>query len=857
MCNKRCFGNNKPIIMDAHTTSPATILIIDDAAESLYFLEDLLHEHGYAVRVAPDGKLALESIQLEPPDLILLDIMLPEIGGFELCKKLKADERTRDIPVIFISVLDEVFDKVRAFEVGGIDYITKPFEADEVLAHVKTHLAAQESETRFRKVIEHNVDAILVVDQDSKIRFANPAAKELFHLEREELIGKTFAIPVMQGEPTELEIPKYDGSSAIIEIRTVEIEWDHAPAYLASLRDITGHKRAAEEVLLLKNAIETAEIGVTITDVERKILYTNRAEAEMHGYAVAELQGKDVRIFSPQEYWHDIDFEDLQKNWKRESVNIRKDGKRFPVHSISTPVRNESGEPIGIITVSEDITERHKAEEELQQAKEAAESANRAKSEFLANMSHELRTPLNAILGYSQILSHDRTLSEKQCDAIATIQRSGEHLLTMINDILDLSKIEAQKIELAISHFALSGFLHHVTDMIRIRTEHKGIRFISSLAPDLPTHIQADEKRLRQILLNWLSNAVKFTTDGIVEFHVSTSRPANATEVGARASRPPDEIGRDARAPTTDRIFLRFEVRDTGIGIPQHHLTDIFQPFQQVGDTRFQAEGTGLGLSISQKLLLLMDSTLHVESTPQQGSTFWFVLPVFPGDSSSEDQESPFCCRICGFQGPARRILLVDDQEENRAMLREMLQPVGFEIFEACNGCEALEQTNRFKPDLIFMDLLMPVMDGIEAAKKMRDAHCHIPIIAVSASAFGQTREDSIRAGCDDFLVKPLTERALFDVLQHFLQLQWICEDENAEQPPPEEDARMTPLPHAILAELHHLSLIGDIFTIQRRLEEIERSGSQYRCFLRKARHLAKDLKLLEIQQFFKQYLDE
>ncbi len=586
----------------------------------------------------------------------------------------------------------------------------------------------------------------------------------------------------------------------------------------------------------------------------------------MHGYMVEELIGEDVRIFSSEDHWQEIEFTRLEKNWQRESLNVRKDGTTFPVHSISTPVRNEVGEPIGIITVSKDITERRRSEEELRHAKEAAEAANRAKSEFLANMSHELRTPLNAILGYAQIFSRDQSLTEKQSEGVDIIRRSGAHLLTMINDILDLSKIEAQKLELEPTEFYFPGFLHSMADMVRIRANNEGIAFTSNIAQDIPETIYADEKRLRQILLNLLSNAIKFTKEGGISLRVYELDEFNELE--------------NSKTQKT----LRFEVEDTGVGIPSEHLEKIFQPFQQVSEKQFRSEGTGLGLAISQKLLRAMGSKLHVKSTPGKGSLFWLDLDVSIGQNVPMGARESFR-RIIGFKGDVRTILIVDDKEENRNVLKGMLLPLGFDILEAVNGRETIETTQNSHPDLIFMDLIMPEMDGFEATKRIRNEELRpvlgdvegmknedrrqkaedgitkhetqVPIIAVSASAFTRTLQESLHAGCHDFLAKPFAQEDLLEMLRTYLKLEWLYAGEEDRRDSQHAEEPIIPPPQDVLLELYKLARIGDIFTLQNRIEEFDTLDPSYSPFMTKARYLAKELKLLEIQQFFKQYLDD
>src|SRR5919199_3130810 len=322
------------------------------------------------------------------------------------------------------------------------------------------------------------------------------------------------------------------------------------------------------------------------------------------------------------------------------------------------------------ILLQQEICDRKRAEE-------AAQAANRAKSEFLANMSHELRTPLNGILGYTQIFKKDKTLTEQQKNGIGIIHQCGEHLLTLINDILDLSKIEARKMELFPKDFYFSEFLECIAEICRIRAEQKGLVLIYETITPLPKVIRADEKRLRQVLINLLGNAVKFTDKGRVTFRVGYQEGK-----------------------------VRFQVEDTGIGIAPNQLEEIFLPFQQVGEYSRETEGTGLGLAISRQLVQMMGASLNVLSTLGKGSVFWLDLDlpeVDQGADVGKVDERP----IIGFKGSKRKVLVVDDKWTNRSVLVNLLEPLGFEVVEATDGLDGLAKAPEFQPDLILMDLVM------------------------------------------------------------------------------------------------------------------------------------------------------
>lgn len=404
---------------------------------------------------------------------------------------------------------------------------------------------------------------------------------------------------------------------------------------------------------------------------------------------------------------------------------------------------------------------------EFQQAKLAAECANSAKSEFLANMSHELRTPLNGILGYAQILQRSQTLAEKESKGIDIIYQCGSHLLTLINDILDLSKIEARKMELRPTDFNFLDFLQGVVEICRIRAEQKGIDFTYEFSNQLPSGIHADEKRLRQVLINLLGNAIKFTDEGSVTFKVEVI--ANSSMLIANSNQ---QLAINNQQLAIHKI--RFKIEDTGVGMTPQQLEKIFLPFEQVGNFEKQAEGTGLGLAISQKVVNLMNSTIQVESQPKLGSIFWFEVELA---TAEEWTQTPSISQgnIIGFEGEKRKILVVDDRWENRSVLVNLLEPINFEVFQASNGQDGIDKTIEFQPDLIITDLAMPVMDGFAMTKNLRaDTHFeNVVIIASSASVFDFHRQQALDFGCDDFLPKPVQAEELFFQLQKHLQLTW------------------------------------------------------------------------------------
>jgi signal transduction histidine kinase/CheY-like chemotaxis protein len=484
--------------------------------------------------------------------------------------------------------------------------------------------------------------------------------------------------------------------------------------------------------------------------------------------------------------------------------------------------QEESNRQTGLL--QREIELHQQTDTELQLARQIAEQANQAKSRYITGISHELRTPLNSILGYAQLLDNDPSIPDSRQQAIRVIRRSGEHLLSLIEGTLDIARIEGGKLTFDIKPLRFPEYIKQIVSMFELQARNKGINFVYEVSGDLPEIVRADQKRLSQILINILGNAVKFTKNGGVIFRLQYARE-----------------------------LVLIEIEDTGPGILQEEIEKVFEPF-----TRGSAAdggsigGTGLGLTISKMITEFMGGKLTVNSVVGKGTVFKVKL-FLPQIHQLQEIESALTAYPIGYTGPKRKILVVDNEQVDREFLVNVLQPLGFEMAEAANGQQCLEQHILFKPDLIFMDLAMPVMDGWEASYIIRKVrHSNVPIGIVSANAFDKGLENTAGIGAEDFILKPVNLNELLNLLGDRLNIDWIMRPEDVLIPSEEASytSQLIAPPPSHLDELLSLINIGYVRGVAKKIDEIESLDEVYAVFVNTMRKLAQQFQLAAMKKF-------
>jgi PAS domain S-box-containing protein len=753
----------------------------------------------------------------------------------------------------------------------------------ELAERKETEQELRDSEQRYRRLVDTASEGIWEVDELYITTLVNPRMAEMLGYEPKEMVGRKLHEFLFDDDQTEMAAriasrreglneryeQKYrhkDGSTVWMHVSaTSTFDGEHRFAgSFAMLTDITERRRAEEalrrsEAYLAEGQRQSHTGSWAWNPVTLQTLYWSEEMFRIFG-----LNPQDG-LPTAEVFWQRIHPEDLgcarellMKAARRSMVYehehriVLSDGTVKHIHAIGHPVLDENGQVAEYVGTAMDVTERQRAEDELRkhrenledmvrrrteqlaEAKARAEAANREKSQFLANMSHELRTPLNAVLGFSRLLKSGPDVTPRQQEALHIIVRSGEHLLNLINNVLDMAKIESGRVVLEEFEVDLHRLLHEIQSLMGVGAAEKGLQFALESAPDLPRFVAVDAGKLRQVLLNLVGNAIKYTDSGGVKLRA---------RLGSREG--------------TEKAQVRFEVEDSGPGISQQDCQRIFFPFVQGSQASAQA-GTGLGLAICKQYVELMGGQIGITSEPGKGSVFYFSIPVSVLPSVAEPEE-PKHGRILGLADgqPRHRLLIVEDQAENRLLLRKLLDPIGFELSEAVNGKEAVALFDQLRPDLIWMDVRMPVMDGMEAVRRIRatKAGADTKIIALTAHALEEERSAIMAGGCDDFVRKPFREQEIFEALARHLHLKFIYEKAPGLESTPEAPGlalrpeQLEGLPTELLRELRQAVVELDTARTQALIKQVaERDASLGRALNTLATQLGyrRLLKLLE-----------
>jgi PAS domain S-box-containing protein len=744
------------------------IICVDDELTVLRSLKAELKEaigNNYLIEIAQGGEEALELIENLLADgdeipLIISDYIMPDIKGDELLKQVHLiSPKTLKIMLTGQADIEAIAKAIKYAKLYR--YIAKPWQTSDLILTVK--------------------EALYSYVQDKKLVHQNT---QLQRLNRQ------------------------------LEQSLAAVEASH-------IRMQALNQALSESESRLAQFLEAMPVGVFVTDAQGKPYYTNRTGQHILGQGIVEsatagqLREAYQIYLAGSEKLYPKECSPIVKVLKGESVRvddleIRRPDKIIPIEISGTPIYDELGNITYAIAAFTDITKRKQAEkvlaeynrtleaqvkkrtqelsqalehlqatqQELIQAKETAEQANRAKSEFLSNMSHELRTPLNAILGFTQVFARDKSLNQMQQEQLGIIKRSGEHLLNLINDVLEMSKIEAGRVTLNEKIFDLFRLLDSIKEMLLLKAKSKGLQLIFDYAPNIPQYVQADESKLRQVLINLVGNAIKFTSSGGVVLRVRGRDGKRGRGGEGEKIVPPFSLTPSPSQSTLTHLF--FEIEDTGPGIAADDIGALFDPFVQTKTGKMSQEGTGLGLPISRQFVQLMGGNISVSSSLGEGTIFKFDVKVTLAQADGVQTAASTRRAIALTPNqPTYRILAVDDRWESRKLLCHLLSPLGFEVREAENGQAAVALWNSWQPHLILMDMQMPVMDGYEATKQIKS---HLKgqatvVIALTASAFEEDRTVILSAGCDDFVRKPFREEVLLEKIATYLGVRYLYED--------------------------------------------------------------------------------
>ncbi|MGN7612227.1 response regulator [Magnetococcales bacterium HHB-1] len=854
------------------TENQPKILIVDDTPGNVILLGRILIDENYQVFIAINGEKALSMAKYYKPDLILLDIIMPNMDGYEVCRRLKAEKKTQDIPVIFITATNKIENELTGFEVGGVDFISKPIQPLLLIKRVQAYLSLKQQRDKLEKLSrEHafsselqSINNALLKLSLSTLNLADLLYQALTHILSFSLLSKdhTGAIFLAKTEQTAqydlittysnkahhssnitqtFHLDRYPGNEAIRrrdvlyicpteaistldrrnleEIKRNETDRTTTKQYIVPLMlgkknlgiliiYCPNHHRASkwekkflagiastlatlvlhsksQEVLsrvraeqvkrenFLSAILESALDAIITIDKDGIIHTFNPAAQKLFGYNHEEAIGQPLaELIIPEDqraahikalksHTDNNCFPEFHPHIKRRLsvTGLQKNGNKINLEVALTAV--SYGGQCLFVAFLRDITNKEMMRNALGDTLLVAEQAYRSQQDFLAQMSHEIRTPLNAILGFAGLMAK-ASLSDKHNQYVNAIVHSGKHLLTVINDILDFSKLKSSKLTLESIPFDLNHLLEYIENMFSVQAKQKNITLSVNRVDQNSQHLIGDPERLKQILFNLLSNALKFTSKGGVKLQVTIE----------------DQ--------TAQEVYFCFEIQDSGIGIPKNKIDKLFQPFTQVDRSisrRFG--GTGLGLAISSHLVQMMGGVISLKSEVDVGSTFHFSI-AFSSNASHLQKDEQHVTNAKPWRPDDHyrkdaHILIVDDEKINRFFIAEALKDLGFSnIDDAINGQEALDATEKKVYDLIFMDCHMPELDGLAVTRRIRAREKQNTtlkkqsIIALTADVLPAFRKKCDHAGMDGFLGKPVDSDKLISIL-----IQWIPQDKN------------------------------------------------------------------------------
>lgn len=776
------------------TQGTLKVLSLEDSDLDFEIISLQLINAGYDLNIShvDNRNDFLSEIQTNAFDVILADFNLPQFDAFEALKL--CNETCPDIPFICVSGSIGEIIAIELLKMGAVDYVLKdrmerlPFaikraieDAQEKKALKIAEDTLRKNESIQRKLVANIGDVIIIIDKNGINSYTSPNIENLFGWKPEEQVGKRTEdiihpddlriakkfetkISKKHGEKGMLEVryKRKDGTYVWTEITMVNLINDpDICGILGNYHDISERKKAEESLVNLKTAIDKSKVSVVITDSDGKIEYVNPFFTETTGYTLNECVGQTPVILNSGyhsfEYYRVL-WETIKsgKTWEGEFYNRKKNGELYWENAIISPVENDKKVITHFVAVKTDITEVKKINQELLQAKIHAEESDRLKSAFLANMSHEIRTPMNGILGFAELLKEPDLSGEQQKYFISIIEKSGARMLSIINDIVDISKIESGQMRIEKRETNINEQLDYIYNFFKPEVEAKGISLsLKTALPVNDVNMFADSEKIYAILTNLVKNAIKYTNEGNIEF-------------GYVVKNAPKTEGIDSE------YFLEFFVRDSGIGIPEDRRDAIFERFIQADILdKMARQGAGLGLAISKAYIEMMGGKIWVESEIGKGSTFYFTLPFSPTASNTNRHESQITKLAEDIQIRKRKILIVEDDQSSYELLSIEIGKYCSEILIAKTGNEAIEVfRNNPDIDLIFMDIQMPEMSGYEVTWQIRQFNKEVLIIALTAFALSGDKNKALDAGCTDYVSKPLLKSELIELINKYFKIQ-------------------------------------------------------------------------------------